>query len=91
LKIYIAGPITGNANYEDEFKEAELSLKAQGHTPLNPAKLPEGLKYEEYMHICFAMIDISEGLFLLPNWKGSPGARREFGYALKNRKQIYKG
>lgn len=91
MKIYIAGKITGNPSFEDDFEQAELTLKAQGHTPLNPAKLPQRLSYEDYMHICFSMIDVAEELFLLPNWKESPGARREFGYALKNGKKIYKG
>lgn len=38
MKIYIAGAISNNPNYEQQFKAAEEKLKAEGHTVLNPVK-----------------------------------------------------
>lgn len=89
MKVYIAGKITGNPNFKKDFEQAETELIKRGHAVLNPAKLPDcGFGYEDYMHICFAMIDVVKAVYLLPNWKGSPGANREFDYALASSKII---
>ena len=55
MKIYLAGKITGHENYKADFKKAELDLKLKGHKVLNPADTVariDGLKHEEYLHIC---------------------------------------
>jgi len=88
LKIYIAGKITGNENYKAEFKLREMVLKLEGHTVLNPAELPEGLEYKEYMHICYAMIDVAEAVSFLSNWESSPGAKTEYQYAVEKGKRL---
>ena len=40
MKVYIAGKITGNPNYREEFAAAERKVRALGDIPLNPAVLP---------------------------------------------------
>lgn len=91
MKVYIAGKITGNPNYKEQFKKAELELRLQGHKVLNPADTIariDGLKHEEYLHICLAMIDIADEVAFLPNWKDSKGAKMEMEYAKKANKKI---
>ena len=91
MKIYIAGKITGHENYKADFKKAELDLRLQGHIVLNPADTIariDGLKHEEYLHICLAMIDIADEVAFLSNWKDSKGAREEREYAMKKGKKI---
>ena len=91
MKIYIAGKITGHENYKADFKKAELDLKLKGHIVLNPADTVariDGLKHEEYLHICLAMIDIADAVTFLPNWKDSKGAKMEMEYAKKANKKI---
>lgn len=91
MKIYIAGKITGHENYKADFKKAELDLKLKGHKVLNPADTIariNGLKHEEYLHICLAMIDVADAVAFLPNWKESKGAREEREYAMKKGKEI---
>lgn len=44
MKIYIAGRITGNPHYKAQFKAMAAMLQEEGHTVLNPAELPEGMK-----------------------------------------------
>ena len=88
MKIYIAGKITDNEDYKSEFKLREMILKLEGHTVLNPAELPEGLEHHEYMHICTAMIDISDAVSFLDNWKDSRGARIEHQYAVDHGKHL---
>lgn len=85
-KVYLSGKITGDDNFIKKFKEAEEKLKARGHKVMNPAILPEGFEYEEYMAICFAMIDQCNILAFLPDWEDSPGAKREIEYAVKTKK-----
>ena len=89
MKIYIAGKITNNPNFEKDFEKVEIELLKQGYTVLNPAKLPRGLYYEDYMHICFAMIDISDAVCLMGRWKDSEGVKRERVHAIKNEKAIW--
>lgn len=88
MKIYIAGKITGNPGYKEQFAEAERMLQKQGHLTMNPAVLSEGFAHSDYMHICYRMIDVCEGIFLLDNWRDSVGATIELHYAQECNKVI---
>lgn len=86
--IYIAGKITGLKDFKEKFEVAEIALKEKGFIPMNPAKLNSGFKQDEYMHICYAMIDICDSVYMLKNWQDSKGATLEYKYARKNHKDI---
>lgn len=88
-KIYIAGRITGEDRYAEIFKKEEDRLVAEGHKVMNPAILPAGFSYEEYMQVCFAMINVCDEVHFLPNWTQSPGAIRERSYASATGKAVY--
>lgn len=77
MKIYIAGPITGIPEYRETFGAAADKLAAEGHTVLNPATLPDGLEYAEYMDIGMAMLRCCDAIHILPGWKESGGAVKE--------------
>lgn len=79
--IYLAGKITGNPKYREQFAAAKAKLEAEGHIVLNPTELPEGMSKAAYMRICFAMIDTADELRALPGWYSSRGARVEMQYA----------
>lgn len=81
MKVYIAGKITGNANYREEFAAAERQVRAWGHIPLNPAVLPDGMESADYMRICLAMLDSADAIALLPSWGNSRGAGIEMSLA----------
>ena len=89
MKLYIAGKITDNPDYKQQFKEAEEYLKQKGHTTMNPAVLPAGFEHHQYMEICYKMIDACDGIYLLRNWQDSKGAKMENEYARKNGKTIW--
>lgn len=91
MKIYIAGKITGEDPCEvnAKFCKVEQDLFQKGHIALNPTVLPQGLAYEEYMHICFAMLDACDGIYLLSDWVNSLGAKREFRVAVEKHKSIF--
>jgi hypothetical protein len=78
-KAYIAGKITGDPQYRTKFATAVRMLEAKGYAVMSPAIMPDGFEYEDYMTICFAMLEACRGgiCFMLPDWKDSPGAQRE--------------
>ena len=80
MKVYIAGKITGDAEYYAKFALAEREIRDAGHVVLNPAKLPEGMCGEDYMRICFAMIDVADEVWTLPDAYMSKGALLEIQY-----------
>ena len=77
MKIYIAGKITGDNEYKKKFYDAECALIDKGHTVMNPAILPAGFEWGEYMAICLQMQSVCDGTLFLPDWKDSQGARLE--------------
>ena len=91
--LYLSGPISGSLFYGLTFGASSFCLGVgKGHTILNPANLPKGLKdYEDYMRIGFAMIDAADAIVMLDGWKNSEGAKRELKYAILHRKKVYFG
>ena len=91
MKIVISGKITGLPREEvvEKFAKAQAELEALGYTVLNPTILPpEGFKHSDYMHICKAMIDVCEVVFILQDWMASKGAKMENSYAIQAGKQM---
>ena len=86
MKIYISGAITGTNDYMERFAMAEKELTEQGYSVINPAKvnaqLPEDTTYEEYMKMCFCMLDMCDSIYMIKGWEKSCGASQEYGYAL---------
>lgn len=85
---YISGRIAGDSQYKKKFANAETVLMNIGYTVFNPARLPEGLEYEQYMFLDFAMIDVSDLVVMLPDWRRSKGAMRERQYATETGKSV---
>ena len=86
MKMYISGAITGTDDYMERFAKAEKESTEQGYSVVNPAKvnaqLPEDTTYEEYMKMCFCMLDMCDSIYMLKGWEKSCGANREYSYAL---------
>ena len=75
--VYIAGPITGTKDYRERFARAAALIEQMGYIALNPATLPGGLTNEQYMKICFSMIESADVVLFLSNWRKSLGASLE--------------
>lgn len=93
MRVYISGKVTGTDDFEARFQEAEHTLVANGCAVLNPVRvnrqLPDGLEYEQLMNVCFTLLDMADAVCMLDGWRTSPGANREYGYALAKGLEIF--
>lgn len=80
MKVYIAGKITNNPNYKEEFAKAENFLKSKGCEVVNPAK-NQGNSYKEYIDIGLFQLMQCDAIYLLSNYRDSVGAQLELQYA----------
>lgn len=80
MKIYIAGAITNNPNYREQFRAAEEKLRAAGHTVINPVK-NEGFTYREYINMGICELMHCDAIYMLKGYKESAGATLEYNYA----------
>lgn len=78
--VYIAGPITGVAKYWEAFEAADDELHGLGFVVISPARLPLGLRNEQYARINMASIDAVDVVLFLPGWQKSAGATLEKAY-----------
>lgn len=92
MKIYIAGKITGFSRdeYMAKFAKAQKKFEAEGNLVMNPAYVnaTDGFDHSEYLHVCYAMIDVCDAVYMLSDWQQSKGARMELQYACDHRKKI---
>ena len=86
MKIYISGAISNTDDYMERFAKADKELTDKGWSVVNPAKvnaqLPEDTSYEQYMKMCFCMLDMCIAIYMLKDWEKSCGSNRELGYAM---------
>ena len=87
-KIYIAGKITDDKNYQKKFNKAEEKYKKKGYIVLNPAWMPQGMRAEDYMRICFSMIDTADVVVFLKDFRDSEGAKLELSYCIYTGKGV---
>lgn len=91
MRVYISGPITGHDDYKEKFAAADERLRAAGYKVFNPAKLGEhlnNLTYEETLKVDLVILNSCDAIYMLPGWRQSRGANREYGYALGAGKTI---
>lgn len=82
--IYIAGPMTGLPGLNrDAFNAKAVELEREGYVVLNPAVLPGGLRQDQYMDICLAMVRSANYVMMLDGWTLSDGALAEYALAKK--------
>lgn len=94
LKIYIAGKITGSTNYRETFDKKQKELEEKGYIVINPSKLDNVLGddfiHNDYMHVCYSLIDLCDCIYLMSNWRDSKGAMLEHAYAVSKEKDIWR-
>ena len=92
MKIYISGKITGTTDFLERFAQAQQILEEKGHEVINPAlinsNMPKSTTWEEYMSLCYPMVDMCDGICMLQGWENSSGARIERLHAIKSGKKL---
>ena len=78
--VYLAGRISGDPYYKENFAEAARQVEALGFAVLNPAVLPAELGNARAMKICTAMIDQADVVYFIPGWTKSVGSQLEMAY-----------
>lgn len=76
-RLYISGGITGDPNYREKFRNAEIAARRYGFRPVNPAKAGDGKPWEWYMKRDIRLLLKCDAILMLPDWCGSRGARLE--------------
>lgn len=84
-KVYIAGKITGDAEYKAKFTAGVLHLLWLGWEPgkiVNPVReVPEGWPWWRCMVRCLRLLAGCEWAAMLPDWRESRGAKIEHAWA----------
>lgn len=72
MKVYLSGKITGDVDYRKKFEAVQNELRAYGYVVFNPAVLPDGFEYEDYMSLDLLILSRCDAIYLLRDWKNSP-------------------
>jgi hypothetical protein len=96
MTIFISGKYTGDTETNTAVaRSAMWQLIRKGQTPFCPHTMTAGgetvdyLSYEDFMRIDLDWLSQCEAVLMLPGWQDSPGACREYEYAVKQGKTIY--
>ena len=95
MKIYISGRITGTNDYRERFQAAAEKIRNRGHEPVNPVKLdqildPATTTWTQFMLASRGLLRACHGIYVLPGWEDSKGARLEHDEAIRCGRRIYK-
>ncbi len=75
MRVYLAGPISGHADYREKFAAAAERLRAKDHSVYNPAAANlEGMPLARIMSHVLVQLCEAEAIALQPGWSMSPGA-----------------
>lgn len=86
--VFISGPITGHADYREEFRQAEDLCRLLGYKFITPRPLeqlvsdPDIMTHDDWMDLTFRLMDKADAVVQLRGWRESPGACMEYGYAM---------
>lgn len=93
-RIYISGPISRDpAKARSGFARVERWLRWNGQDSIiNPEKLlreqARTMSHGELLHICRSLVETSDVVLLLEDWRSSTGACMEAGMALALHKLV---
>lgn len=96
MKVYLSGAISNDRNFMQKFKNYEELLSfTYDYEVVNPAKvcsmLPKTFTHSDYMRVCYALLDVCDCIYVIPEPTKSVGVELEKKYAAKRGiKRIWK-
>ncbi len=86
-RIFISGKISEDGNYIKKFERKQDELRVQGYLVFNPATIIDPfIEYDEQMKQCFELIDLSDRVYFLRDYRTSKGSMMEYNYAKSKNK-----
>jgi len=84
MRVYISGKITGDDNYYQKFEIAQSCFERLGDDVFNPAEISASLpvlSHDEYMEIDRVCLQMCDAIYMLSDYRDSPGALEELEIA----------
>src|SRR5574344_3028292 len=76
----------------ERVSDKQKELERKGFEVINPALinsfLPKSTTWEQYMSLCYPLIDMCDAMYFLDGWEDSAGAKIELDYARRKNKGI---
>jgi|GEM_PF-274230 len=86
-RVFISGKISEDGNYIKKFERKQDELRVQGYLVFNPATIIDPfIEYDEQMKQCFELIDLSDRVYFLRDYRTSKGSMMEYNYARSKNK-----
>ena len=104
MNIYISGAVTGVKDYRYIFTDKAFHLNKNNNQYglyfINPVEMNSQfdgldinnnplLSYDNFMKLCYAELEVCDGIYLMKGWRDSMGANRELGFAKGQKKMIF--
>lgn len=83
--------ISGNYDNSSEFVKAEVWLLRQDHKPINTTNLVVAFPYlnkEQTTKLCYNLLEMADGIYMLHDWQKSKGAIAELSFAKSLGKKV---
>ena len=104
MNIYVSGAVTGVKDYRYIFIDKTFHLNKKNNQYglyfINPVEMNSQfdaldinnnqlLSYDDFMKLCYAELELCDGIYLMKGWRDSMGANRELGFAKGQKKMIF--
>lgn len=80
-RIYVSGAVTETSDYSERFSQGALEASKLAFAVIDPSKLdfvmPNGCSHEEWMSICYPLLELCDAIYMLDGWETSTGANLE--------------
>ena len=91
MTIFISGKITGDENYKEKFKKAKDNIRKfyPEAAIISPTDIELfNMTYIDCLDVTLKLLEKSDIIYMLPDWRNSHGAKKEYNMARRLNKEI---